>query len=236
MFSHRIEPESSQTPQAVRYSLTFRCVSRSFSNSICLIGDSNFRDIEFGAGRGKVGETYPGKRVYAPLIEDIDPLVGAAYSNIVIGVGINNIKHKGVNHFRDIEHIYEQYKQKIYEINNINPTAKIFVFPLLPTGSELLNVKVMDFNHLLSSNLPQWCCNVSIISGVVGFLESPNKNVLKRRLTKRPGDILHINATGRGLLVRLMKQALYSRRRGFVDGRSYSSAIKVGEKVDKETL
>ena len=36
------------------------------------------------------------------------------------------------------------------------------------------------------------------------------------------------NSNGHGLLVRLMKDAIYSRKKGFVDGRRYSSSVKSG--------
>ena len=42
------------------------------------------------------------------------------------------------------------------------------------------------------------------------------------------GDILHINSMGHSLLVKLMKEAIYLRRKGIVDGRSYSSRVKSG--------
>ena len=76
----------------VSYTITFKSVDRKFLNSTCLIGDSNTKGIKFGAGRGNVGEQYPGKQVYAPLIEHRDPMTCVAYQNIVFFLGINDIK------------------------------------------------------------------------------------------------------------------------------------------------
>ncbi len=74
---------------------------------------------------------------------------------------------------------------------------------------------------------------MSIVNGVSRFLEHPH-NMLKKSLrSKKPGDILHINSGGHGLLVRLIKDELFSRRQGVVDGRMYSNIVKSGGRSGK---
>ena len=55
----------------VRFSLTFRHVSRKFLNSAVVIGDSNTQSLRFGEGKGTFGHNIPGRRVKAIHIEDI---------------------------------------------------------------------------------------------------------------------------------------------------------------------
>ena len=110
-------------------------------------------------------------------------------------------------------------------MNQLNPRAKFFIVPVLPTGSEALNTKVCDFNRLLINDLPKSFYNVSIVDGVPRFLDG-RRNLLKKSLFRKPGDILHINSTGHALLVRLVKDSIFRRKRNFVDGRSYSSSLK----------
>ena len=56
------------------------------------------------------------------------------------------------------------------------------------------------------------------------------QNLLCESLTKKRGDPLHINDSGRALLVSLIKQAIMSRRKGFRDSRGYASVTKAGGK------
>ena len=93
--------------------------------------------------------------------------------------------------------------------------------------NEILNVKVVDYNRLMMRDLPQAFYSVSIVQGVSRFLDN-NRNILKRSLFRKHGDILHINSAGHGLLVRLIKNSIYDRNKGVVDGRSYSSSLKSG--------
>ena len=172
----------------------------------------NTRAIKFGSGRGTVGERYPGKQVYAPIIEQIDPLVCTSYQNVVLSLGINDIKSDDIRSRRDVEQVYNRFKTKIHDIVHLNTRARIFIIPVLPTGSEVLNTKVIDFNHLLVSDLVHSCYSTSIVQGIPRFLHG-QINVLKSSLLKRQGDILHINSMGHSLLVKLMKEAIYLRRK-----------------------
>ena len=165
------------------YSLVFECISRNYKNSTCIIGDSNTKGIKFGVGKGTVGERYPGKQVYAPVIENIDPVICASYHNVVLSLGVNNIRHPNVKDYSDIKQIYSQFKTKVSSIQKLSPGARIFVVPVLPTGSEILNVKVVDYNRLMMRDLPQAFYSVSIVQGVSCFLDS-NRNILKDRCSE----------------------------------------------------
>ena len=162
-----------------------------------------------------------------PVIKDIDPLSCASYQNVVLSLGVNDVRQSGIKCYDDIKQVYARFKSQLRDINQLNPGAKVFIVPLpvLSTGSEALNAKVCDYNRLLINDLPKSFYNVSIVDGVPRFLYS-RRNLLKKSLFRKPGDILHINSSGHALLVRLVKDSIFRRRRNFVDGRSYSSSLK----------
>ena len=141
VFSHRNHIEKSCNGPL--YTLTFKCMNDKYLNSTCLIGD--------------IKERYPGKQLYAIIIEQIDPLVCASYQNVVLSLGINDIKSDDIRSRCDVEQVYNRFKTKIHEIVHLNTRARIFIIPVLPTGSEVLNAKVMDFNHLLVGDLVHSC-------------------------------------------------------------------------------
>ena len=234
VFRHRIDPDPSCN--ATRYSLTFRCVNWKYRNSTCLHGDSNTTPIEFGEGKGKVGALTPGKQVYEPRIHMIDPMCSASFANVVLHVGVNDLKQEEVKNTRDVEAVYEKFKSKVFDIVELNPKVKLIVFPVLPTGSEVLNMRVLDYNRLITNDLPRSCCNVSVVDGVQRFLGNARfagcspRNLLSESLTRKRGDVLHINEAGCALLVSLMKDAIRSRRGGFRDSRRYGTVAKAGGK------
>ena len=117
VFSHRHHIKKSCNGPL--YTLTFKCMNDKYLNSTCLIGDSNTRAIKFGSGRGTVGERYPGKQVYAPIIEQIDALVCASYQNVVLTLGINDIKSDDIRSRHDVEQVYNRFKTKIHDITTL---------------------------------------------------------------------------------------------------------------------
>ena len=56
------------------------------------MGDSNTKDIQFGTGSGKVGDSYPGKRVKASRVKNIDPVECVGYQNVFLHVGTNDLR------------------------------------------------------------------------------------------------------------------------------------------------
>ena len=152
VYRHRIDADSSCN--GVRYSLTFRSVHWRYLNSTCIVGDSNTRDIKFGTGKGTVGESTPGRQVYAPTIEMIDPLCCASYSNVVVAVGGNNFKSRDISNTHDVKRIYVEYKTKIMDIQRLNRKCKIFIVPALPTKLMAVIRRIVDFNNLLINDFP----------------------------------------------------------------------------------
>ena len=224
IFNHRIKNEL-PNENLCGFVLTFKCQNIKLMNSTCIAGDSNTKGIKFGSGKGTVEERYPGKQVYSPVIKYIDPLSCASYQNVVLSLGVNDVRQSDVKCYDDIKQVYARFKSKLRDINQVNPGAKVFIVPILPASSEALNAKICDYNRLLINDLPKSFYNVSIVDGVPRFLDS-RRNLLKKSLFRKTGDILHINSSGHALLVRLVKDSIFRRKRNFVDGRSYSSSLK----------
>ena len=208
----------------VRYSITFRCVHWTFYNSTYAVGDSNFGRIEFGSGRGKVGTATPGIRDWAACVKDIVPTKCASYRNIVVMCGTNDLKDGQC----DVQKTYQTFKGKIEEIRELNQNGNIFVCPILPTRDQVINQKVNAFNRYLFNDLQQANLKVIIVQGFKEFADYRGflNTILHDKRT--PNDVLHINNKGYCILVKLIKQAIFSvknKANKNVTGRLFSDVI-----------
>ena len=159
-FKHGMHKEEDLAADGIRFSLTFRALHWSNFNSTALIGDSNFGQVKFGDGKGKVGGSTPGVRFWAPTVESVDPLCCSSFKNVVLMVGTNNLK----TNIEDgqIENLYKQYKTKVSLIRKYNPKCKIFVCPVLPTKSHAINRRINIFNRFLHDDLIQ-CSDLKVV-------------------------------------------------------------------------
>lgn len=66
-------PTAAQPPvEAGRFFITLRTVNKKFKRSTIIIGDSNTKLIQFGSGKGTIGEPFPGARVKDSKVIPID--------------------------------------------------------------------------------------------------------------------------------------------------------------------
>ena len=207
-FRHGIPPPDSEDIDD-RYSITFRTLKVKTKREIVLIGDSNTRQINFGSGTGKVGSSYPGKRVKAAKICNIDPNVCVGHSDIFLMCGTNDLRCEYIKSESDIHCLVDQLKDKLYEIKQLCPESKIFVIPVLPSRISKMNRNIecydMLVNQMLLSLFPDiW------YEGIYGFLDNQNK--LSLRLT-RPNDDIHLGTGGISKLVRYIKTCVFSREK-----------------------
>ena len=205
--------------------MTFRAIHWTNFNSTALIGDSNFGQIQFGDGKGKVGASTPGVRLWAPTIKEIDPLCSSSYRNTVLMVGTNDLKNNIPD--KQVYDLYHSYKTKVALIRKFNPKARIFVCPVLPTRVHEINRRINIFNNLILDDLVQSNLNVVFVRDFIDFLDK-STNLLNTRLSK--GDDLHLNKRGVGLLVKLLKNSIFrNRNRNLVHSpRLYSNALRGG--------
>jgi alkylated DNA repair dioxygenase AlkB len=215
------------TSDEVRYSITLRAVHWQNFNSTYAVGDSNFGKIKFGEGRGKIGASTPGCKDWAPCIKDLKPRKGSSYRNIVIMVGTNDLKADGV----DVLETYKLYKGKIEMFREYNMKGNIFICPVLPSRDRKINRNINEFNRYLFDDLLQTNLRVNLVQGFRDFADRDGMLRSSLHDPRTPNDVLHINDRGYCVLVRLIKLALFSIKRGkgkLTTGRSYANATRGG--------
>ena len=220
-WTHRID--KGHITGAPRYSLTFRTVSRRYKNSLLIIGDSNTKRYKFGEGKGTLGFWTPGRTEYTPKVEHINPVSYniKSYRNIMVQVGVNDLKTSRTP--SDIVNITNNLIGKCHNIQSINPDAKIYICPVLPTRDIDLNRKIMYMNRFIqihANNL----FNVSVLN-CEDFVD--DYGLLRRNLCIGRDDPIHINNVGVSKIVAFIKGHIHSsapylnKRKSRVDGRPY---------------
>ena len=223
--------------EGTRYSLTFRSVDWTNRNSTCIVGDSNTGLLRFGDNsRNSFGKLMPGRKFWAPRIENIDPHSCAAYNNVVILCGINDVKQDNASNQHAIRDLCNTLLDKIKQIKLLNKSCCMHVCQLLPTKDVVLNRRVNYFNKILLNGLATLSFDVQCVQGFHGFAEYDGKLVdqLSKTVDRhgRP-DTLHLNNYGARVLASLIKRSIFcrlqrgeDRRRGQtsrVNGRLFSS-------------
>ena len=189
-----------------RYSVTVRQITPDNKRGILLIGDSNTSAVRFGSGRGTVGERFPGKRVKASKIEDIEPSLCGEYRNIFLVCGTNDLRPK---ENPQIDELVSKMIGKIKLIKLLNPRCKLFAMPVLPTRDRDMNKNIVMYNRKLCD----WIKSMTQIDPsitmppVYSFLDS--YNLLATPLT-RDGDKIHLGELGISKFVTLMKELVYN--------------------------
>ena len=102
----------------------------------------------------------------------------------------------------DIRKVVDEYKSKLCIIQQLCPSSKIFVVPVLPTRNVKMNRNIVRFNSMLSDMLNQSRFGNVYFPGVYSFLDS--KGLLSARLTRNNDDI-HLGDKGLAQFVRLIK-------------------------------
>lgn len=193
-----------------RFSVTLRHINKCNRRSILMIGDSNTKNIKFGSGKGTVGEKYPGKRIKAAKIHQIDPSECVGYSNIVIACGTNDLRPTEVTGPLDtyVYNLVNTLKSKIEEINALTQT-KIFVMPVPPTRDQNMNRNIVAYNGLLMKS--EFVARYNVwIPGIYSFLD--RSGMLSSNLT-RGGDPIHFGEKGICMFIKTIKDSVYHRER-----------------------
>ena len=212
-FKHGVPPvspdDNSQDSVDDRFSITLRTLQNQFKRSVLVIGDSNTKNIKFGDGSGKVGKSFPGKRVKASQISNIDPGSCVGYANVFIMCGTNNLRCEYIKQKSDVTAVVDQLKDKLIEIKQLCPKVKLFVIPVMPSRIPKMNHNIGLYNELvdqmLFDNFPDvW------FEGIYNFLD--NKGLLSIKLT-RQNDEIHLNDRGIAKLVTYMKSCVFWREK-----------------------
>ena len=213
-FRHGIPPLEPGTESDERFSLTFRSLHQKFKRSVVILGDSNSRDINFGTGIGKVGHSYPGKRIKTPMVKDIDPSVCTGYSNIFLMCGTNDLRCKYISNENDIHNIVCLLKEKIIEIKQLCPDAKLFVLPVMPSRIPKMNYNITTYNSLVSEMLSFDFPDVWF-PGIYSFVD--NRGLLLKKLVRlnddNKYDDIHLGPKGIAKLVTYIKTSIFTREK-----------------------
>ena len=229
-FKHHIEAGTIEN--GTRYSLTFRSLSFKNRNTTCIIGDSNTGRLKFGSDpRQSFGDLLPGKQVYSPVLDEINPYVCAGYRNVVLLCGVNDLRKECVKSEKDVHNIFRKFVQKIEQIQSINPHCRIYVCPILPTKLVNINRRAACFNGLIFNELVSSNFGVTVVNGFDSFLD--NEGLLHQNLSKRLNkhqrpDFLHLNWKGSAQLAKLIKNTIFHRASNMVNGRSYRDVAAPG--------
>ena len=151
-YSHKI-PKATHSTDSVSYSLTFRHVGKQYLQSTLVVEDPNTKHLYFPHERNNsyLAKLY-GKRIYAPTIDNIEPIKCTGYGHIILHVGINNLNNRhGSRTEVDVSSTFDQWLTKIIEIRNICTRTNLIISPILPKKSRILNSRAKAFNSLLFS-------------------------------------------------------------------------------------
>jgi alkylated DNA repair dioxygenase AlkB len=216
VWTHRIEPCSEK--RTLRYSVTFRYISKCNDNVTIICGDSNTRHLHFGSGKKTFGDRMPGKRVEAFLIEKIEPERCVGYKNVFIHCGINNIKDRNSS----VSECAEKLIDKLETISVLCPTSRITVSPVLPTKLGWLNQRGVYFNEILFDYLSR-LSNQRV--GCLNFTMFCENGILKESMARynKPGDPIHLGSSGIFTLSRLVSDKIF---KSPTDGRLYSRVVE----------
>ena len=227
-YTHRIDEEPDTT---LRYSITLRTVGQHFRKSTIIIGDSNSKYLKFGEGVGTFGKGQPGKRVKAAVVSDINPNDCAAYANVVIMVGTNNMRQKYISSKSDTDIVFNTLREKIDTIRCIRKDIKVILLPVLPTRLSGMNRPIQYYNsilfrHFISSGL-YFNVNMPTMHDIKEFFDSDS--LLNRAFLRNSvNDAVHLNSRGLIEIASVIKYQIFNGYRRKSGGGAKASAPKAG--------
>ena len=221
-------PKSSEG--SVTYFLSFRSVHRSHQNSMVIIVDSNTHNISFHntnqKHRSDLGKDIYGKKVKAFTIDQIDPHEAIGYKNIIVQVGVNNLKRKCANEYGivDIDATFDAWLRKISCIKQICPTSHIIISPVMPAKIRDINDRAKQFNYRIFSCINKFWNSLRFDSflGDDGLLDD-NMGRYFYAVTGRR-DRIHLGNLGISRLSLMIRETVLCARQ-VMDYRSYSSVV-----------
>ena len=206
---------------SVHYCITFRSINRNDKNSTLIVGDSYTNHIYFShekKNRSDLGRDIHGRRVQAFTTDEIEPINCVCFQNVVIQVGLNNLKNK----YAEADGTIDKWLLKVITIKQFCPYSRIAVSPTPPTRVKGLNDKAIRFNALLFSCLNKFWVEL----GFDNFLD-PNYDLLDDNLgrlhilSSGRREKIHLGRLGISKLSLMIKEVILMPRYK-VDSRSYS--------------
>ena len=214
VWKHSIPVSTETCP--VRFSFTFRLVGPHFVNSTLICGDSNTTKMKFGSDKGTFGRWMPGRHIPTYTIDQIpDPSEIGPYKNIVLHVGINDIRknYEGQN---SISKHLGTLETKCQALLNAYPKSKVFICPILPTKDTGKIQRV----HLMNggiSRLSDKYSNIVLMENYYQIFLGETETLsprLGRYYQGEPNerDDVHLGNAGIRLLARCIKHCVLKRK------------------------
>ena len=215
-----------------RFSITMRNVDPLYSRSVAIVGDSNTKEIKFGAGRGNLGEKYPGEKIKAARIKDIDPRECVGYSNIVIVCGTNDLRPE---YNPDVTELSQLLFEKVRQLRDLNPLSKIILMPVLPTRNRAMNKNIMAFNRLVGKWVVQQRDSFIVNPNVQEFLDDAG---LMSKKWVREGDFdgIHLGPAGLCKFISIIKLTIFNRAKLIKDINSQQKRSKSNQSGSRKPV
>ena len=149
------------------------------------------------------------ERVYAPFISDVDYKTCMGFKNVIVHVGINELKNRNRSDSNSlpIEDVFNNYLNCLINLRKYCPNAKFFVSPILPTRIRALNTKALQFNYTL------FVC-VNPFWRVIDFSSFLDDNLLdtnycrKQNISTGYKDRIHLGYLGISKLAQIFKDSI----------------------------
>ena len=174
-----------------------------------------------------MGYFLPGNRIETYHISNIDPFKCLGYQNIIIHVGVNDIRDKSPGRQvddpapSDIVSHFEKLKEKIELINILCPKSSVFVLPVLPCKVKILNMRASRFNQKLVDYSNFINPKIRVLD-VSKFVKDSSLNPIYG-CYNNPNDKLHLGSNGIKKLVEIFKENISCFR--YRDRRAFSSVL-----------
>ena len=197
-----------------------------------LIGDSNTHKIYFNHEEGRrsdLGKEIFGRRMTAYTIEDIQPIDAIGFQNIVIQVGLNNMKDRYApsDGLLDIEGIFSQWLKKILQIRALCPYSRIIVAPIPPTKIKMLNNRAKTFNAILFGCVNKFWYELGFDSFLDDHYDLLDNNYGRYfKVENGRPDRIHFGRLGISKLSFMIREAILSSRYR-VGRQSYASVASI---------
>ena len=228
-WSHRID-HAVLSENSVGYRIAFRSMRRNNRNSTLIFGDSNTHFIHFyhEKQRSDLGKNIYGRRLKAYTIEDIEPCDCIGFQNIVVQVGLSNLKNKfaSTDGRIDIAKTFDMWLNKLLQIRQLCPYSRIIVSQIPPTKIRALNERARNFNSFLFSSINKFRYPLDFndfLDDKLDLLDSNFGRYFNVSTGRR--DRIHLGKLGISKLSLLIKEAVLLPRY-MVGHQSYASVTR----------
>ena len=203
------------------YIITVQSINPMNKNSTVIVSDSLSKGIKFGNVNGTtLGSLMPGKNITSYTIKEMPSAITlAAYSNVVIAVGINDL----ITHQTHPRLLINMLHNKCHLIHRLNEKCKIYLSMVLPTQNRHVNEVIMMYNNFLHE-LSRKHHNLYIVNN--NIFASDEHYLLRSEYIRNIKDPIHINFIAQKQLILNIKDAVLRRSASVQESLKYARATR----------